>query len=204
MSTYTTTKFALTAANGDDPILNGDNQMRGLADTTEAALANVVGHYKELRAADALLQAATISSTGVRVLGDLTATNVGYIQIASSATGYAAAFYLDPADYTVGTRTTKYRLRVAYSTNGTQSGQTTTFGLYPVSSISGGIVTLGAVTAGSTVAFANPAINTLGQGNSGDFTAPTAGYYALGFAAGAAWTAAAEAAVSVRLQMRQV
>lgn len=44
MSTYTTAKYALPAPNGDDPILNGDNQMRSLADAVDALMATDAGH----------------------------------------------------------------------------------------------------------------------------------------------------------------
>jgi hypothetical protein len=124
--------------------------------------------------------------------------------ILAVSSGAAATVYFDPADYAITGRTTKYRLRVTYVTNGTQSGQTATVGLYPVSSVSGAGATLGVVTAGSTVAFANPAINTLSQGNSGDFTAPAAGYFAIGVATSGAFAASSQASVTVQLQVRQV
>jgi hypothetical protein len=44
LSTYTTAKYALPAPNGDDPILNGDNQMRALADAVDLLMATDAGH----------------------------------------------------------------------------------------------------------------------------------------------------------------
>jgi hypothetical protein len=124
------------------------------------------------------------------------------VQSAGSASN--GIFYLDPADWLAGSRATKLRLRAAYYSNGTQTGVTTTVGLYPVSSISGGAVTTGTVVTGSTVAFANPAINTMSQNNSGDFNAPAAGHYVLGFNASGAFAASAGVSIAVQLQFRQV
>lgn len=122
----------------------------------------------------------------------------------SSGSGSNGIFYFDPADWTAGSRSTKLRVRAQAYTNGTQTGVTSTVGLYPVSSISGGAVTTGTVTSGSTVAFANPAINTLGQSNSGDFTAPVAGHYVLGFNSSGAYAASSAINFAVQLQVRQV
>jgi hypothetical protein len=94
--------------------------------------------------------------------------------------------YLDPADYAVAGKTTKYRLRAMLGTNATAPTSTFTFGLYPVTAIAGGagvvVFTLGAVTSGSTVAFVAPGASSLNQNNSGDFTAPSDGYYVAGVA----------------------
>jgi hypothetical protein len=126
---------------------------------------------------------------------------------ASAANGAAAMngmFYFDPADFTASGRSTKLRLRATYVPNGTQTGQTSTLGLYPVTAVTNGAVTVGTVTSGSTVAFANPAINTLNQNNSGDFTAPAAGFYTVAFATGAAWTVGSIVEMIAELQVRQV
>jgi hypothetical protein len=120
----------------------------------------------------------------------------------------AAVFYLDPADYTAASRTTKYRVRATLLVNATAPACNFTVGLYPVSAVAGAAtelnLTLGTVTAGSTVTFTTPSASTLNQGNSGDFTAPTAGYYALGVLNSGSPIANSVMDFNVTLQMRQV
>lgn len=117
--------------------------------------------------------------------------------------------YLDPADYLAGTRTTKYRLRAYLLTNGTSVGTITfTFGLYPITAAGGGAgaqtVTIGTVQSGSTAAFANPATNSRIEANSGDFTAPAAGWYAIGFVVSGTTAASSRVVYGASLQMREV
>jgi hypothetical protein len=157
--------------------------------------------YKTVTYRSAVMLAATVTAAGTYVIG--TKENAAEI-VAPAGVGHSAIFYLDPASYTAGSRTTKYRVEVTYVSRGVTTGRTTTFGLYPVTSVATGVITPGVVTSGSTVAFANPAINTLSQSNSGDFTAPAAGYYFFGAAvAGGAFTASSDPGVSIRLTMRQ-
>lgn len=142
---------------------------------------------------------------GTFVLGNgSTGTGVA----ASGATAGLSVFYIDPADFTAGTRTTKYRVRAGCLTNATAPTINYTVGLYPVTAVAGGAatvsITLGAVTAGSTVAFNAQGASTPAQGNSGDFTAPVAGYYALATVVSGTAAANSAAAVRARLQMRQV
>jgi hypothetical protein len=142
--------------------------------------------------------------TGAYVVGPYN----GQVPVAADF-GPMAAVYLDPADFAAGSRTTKYRVQVLLATNTVSLGTMTfTFGLYPLTAVAGGAGaetgTFGTVQSGSTVAFANPATSLLTQGNSGDFTAPAAGYYALGFATSAAPAANSRINYSVQLQMRQV
>jgi len=105
--------------------------------------------------------------------------------LASAIAAAQGVFYLNPADYAVTGKTTQYRVKADAFTNATTVGTfTATWGLYPVSATAGGTdsstVTTGTVTAGSTVAFVDPATSTRFTGNSGAFTAPAAGYYCLG------------------------
>lgn len=93
---------------------------------------------------------------------------------------------LDSADLAVSGKTTKLRIKAIATSNGTSVGAVTfTAGLYPVTAFSGGAgalnQTTGAVVSGSTVAFASPATNLLTNSNSGDFTLPADGYYAIGY-----------------------
>lgn len=115
-------------------------------------------------------------------------------------------FYLDDADWTVSGRTLKLRVRAQAYTNATAPAMTITAGLFPVSSVTGGVganqATLGAVTSGSTVAFASPSASTTNQGNSGDFSFPADGHYALGFSASGAGAANSRVVLAIQLQLR--
>lgn len=110
--------------------------------------------------------------------------------------------YFAAADSTVSGLTQKLRIRAQHATGVTAPAVTLTLGLYPVTAVSAGNFTIGAVTAGSTVAFASTAANTLAQGNSGDFTIPSDGYYCVGVATSG--NALGVSALSFQLQTRNV
>lgn len=117
------------------------------------------------------------------------------------------AAWIDPVDLTAGSRTTKYRVAVAYFTNGTAPGTTFTFGLYPVTCGGGsGVVgiTLGTVVASSTAAIATPSANTPGHAESSSFTAPTAGAYGFGVVTAGSLAANSSTSFTMRLQAQQV
>jgi hypothetical protein len=121
-----------------------------------------------------------------------------------------SCFYLNPADYeqsSINKRTVKYRVLGFLATNAVAPAITFTVGLYPVSAVAGAekvvSVTLGTVVSGSTVAFASPAKETLGQAYSTVITAPAAGYYALGVAVSGSAAAKSSVAVRAILQMHQ-
>lgn len=94
-----------------------------------------------------------------------------------------AIVYLDPAEH-LGFGTLYYRVKAIVATNATAPAITFTVGLYPVTASGGGsntnTMTFGTVVSGSTVAFTTPSASTLNQGTSGEFVAPSAGFYALG------------------------
>lgn len=119
------------------------------------------------------------------------------------------SFYFDDADYVISPMTLKMRVRFFIQTNATAPGtQTFTGGLYPYT-VAGGssafVVTLGTVVAGSTVAIVNPSNSSVaGQGNSGDFTIPADGVYALGFTNSATTATNSLTKVSAQLQVRNV
>lgn len=120
--------------------------------------------------------------------------------------------YMDPAWFNVttpNTRTTKFNVRAFCMIGGTAPATTLTVGYYPVTFNAAGAaafntVTLGTVTSGSTVAFASPGTNTQNQGSSGDFTAPAAGWYALGVASSGSTAASSISTIFAFLEMRQV
>lgn len=134
---------------------------------------------------------------------------VGAGSMASAPLSSNHAFYFDPTDYTANTRTTKLRVRGQLVTNAVATTTTWTIGLYPVSTWGGAsgsvttIATIGAVTAGSTIAFAAPGATAAVQGNSGDFTMPAAGWYVLGVVNNGAAAANSSVGVWATLQLRQ-
>jgi hypothetical protein len=154
----------------------------------------------------------TVAKTGGRAL-NMGASGTFYYQIDGTPKATTATTLLgvdlipfDPADYTLGGRTLKLRLEaISYAAG----GQTNTFtwGLYPVT-VAGGTdvlaVTLGSVTAGSTVARANPVTQTTYRDVGSDFTAPVAGTYVLGFTTTASVGSTTALQSVVRLQARWV
>jgi hypothetical protein len=127
------------------------------------------------------------------------------------AGGLAAfAFHLDPADVTASLRTNKLRLKVSCIVNAVAPATTLTVGLYPASTFGGGsgaqptIASVGAVLAGSTVAFASPGASSVANQNSGDFNFPAAGHFVLMVAATGAMAANSQVQFMTQLQMRQV
>jgi hypothetical protein len=146
------------------------------------------------------------ASTGVSgTVYVLTPAHGGVILAAAGSTpGGYPVYYYDPADWLGNTRTTKLRIRATVNVGGTAPATTVTVGLYQITGLTAGAYTVSAVIAGSTVAFATPGANTQNQNNSGDFTAPSAGQYVLGYTLSAATAAGSSMAISALLQMRQV
>jgi len=126
-----------------------------------------------------------------------------------TAGSVVCAFRLDPADFPAGARSVKYRVRAQLVVNATASATTHTVGLYPISAFGGGsgaipnINTLGAVVAGSTVALSSAVASSSPEGNSGDFSAPAAGYYCLAVNSGGT-SANSLITLLAELQVRQV
>lgn len=121
-----------------------------------------------------------------------------------------ALFYLDPADYTAGTRATKYRLRATITVNAAAPTTNWTVGLYPVGGWGGAsgagpiITSLGVVASGSTVLFTAPSASSPATGSSGDFTPPSASWFVLAVVNSGAAAAGSVVSVNAQLQMRQV
>lgn len=150
---------------------------------------------------------ARFDSTSAGTFLLLPGPNLGGVPASGNTAGLCAV-YFDPADFTANTRVNKLRIRASALVNNVAPAVTFTVGLYPITSPAGAAgslsVTLGGVVAGSTVAFASPAVNSPNQLNSGDFTAPAAGYYALGVVVSGAAAASSGVGISARVQMRQV
>lgn len=130
------------------------------------------------------------------------------VTAAADGVGGRSIFYLDPADWAAGSvvsRTTKLRVRAWVVPNSTQPNTTFTVGLYPVTGSSGADpdATLGTVVTGSTVALSSFTNSTPKQGNSGDFTCPAAGFYALAVVLAGSSAASSATLVAAALQMRQ-
>ena len=141
--------------------------------------------------------------------GTYSVTNHGTAPVLSGGASNATpTFYFDDADLSISSKTTKLRLRAQVNANATAwSSVTATFGLYPVTFAGGAdslTVTLGTVVSGSTVALANPSASSTNQGNSGDFTIPADGQYAIGVVTSAQLTNNAHAQLGAQLQVRWV
>lgn len=150
------------------------------------------------------------AATGI---GSISTAKTVFRQDAAIHTGGAVAqpavmFYYDPADYAISGKTTKLRVRAGMSTNATSPAITVTAGLYPISTPGGGAgvggFTIGTVVTGSTVARALTASNSLDGSNSGDFTPPSAGWYALGVVGSGTQAANSWIGVNLQLQVRHV
>lgn len=122
----------------------------------------------------------------------------------------AGPIYIDPTDYTANTRSNKLRVRAGVINDAVAPAVNFTIGLYPVATWGGAsgsvptVATLGAVVAGSTVAINTPAAAGPTIGNSGDFTAPAAGWYVLGVVVSGAAAAGSDMTFAATLQCRQV
>lgn len=175
-----------------------------VADTDLASPNNAV--YKTLLVARGGLGSDTTAGTYHLTAGGNDKHAVA-VPVASLAASIPQVIYFDDADYTVSSKTQKLRVRAQILTNATQPTITFTFGLYPVT-VAGGAdqitFTLGTVVPGSTVAFASPAASTASQNNSGDFTIPADGVYALGLVTSGTLTNNAVVIPSAQLQSRHV
>lgn len=145
----------------------------------------------------------------------LSGTGLAVISGGGTALSYQGEIYLDDADRVVAGLTQKLRVRMQLGPNATAIGTVTvTGGLYPLSSVAGGagviIPTLGAVVAGTTVAYVTPAASTkyptsAASGFSTDVTIPADGPYILGFDTTVNTTAANSIVnVTLELQVRNV
>lgn len=189
------------------PLALGGSEVRISAGTpvTQVATATVAGvdfplgislgvePYNLLRSRGAYMAAGAAAGTYL--------LNASAAAALASPASSGTAFYEDPADYATGIRTTKYRLKASALPNATGPSTGFTFGLYPLTF--GGAAntmtfTLGTVIAGST--FTISAVG--GQGNSGDFTAPAAGYFAIGVVTTSAIAAGSLVHLDATLQMR--
>lgn len=177
-------------------ILGSDIVAGTVEDTDLASPNNAI--YRLLLSTAAAFGAGTGAATYIQTLGNLTNGVNG--------TAVTAAPYLDPADYAVNGKTTRYRLRAQVLTNATAPAVNFTFGLYPVSTVkgaAGGITfNVGTVISGSTVAINTPAKESLNQGNSGDFTAPAANFYVIGCVVSGTTAASSWVNISCQLQYR--
>jgi hypothetical protein len=148
-----------------------------------------------------------LTSGSTFILNDIgfNATLVGDVNAVSDL-----AVYLDPADWTAGSRTTQMQLRMRWRTNDVAPGISFTFGLWPVSTWAnpgGGqaaiIASVGAQASGSAVALTTPSASAGGVAVSGAFTAPTAGDYILGVQASGSQALSSVVSLVAQLMYRQ-
>lgn len=175
--------------------------------------------WKQMRPDESVAAYRTIAQAGggastfatVPAAADNWFTSGGYLTREATDVGSQQGpmvFYLDDADYAIPGRTMKLRVRAQCLVNSVATGATLTVGLFPLSSVAGAAdnfqATLGAVAAGSTVAFASPGANSTSQNNSGDFAFPSDGYYVLGATSSANIAVQSRTVVSAQLQLHWV
>lgn len=147
-------------------------------------------------------------SPSAATVGDYLFTQTGVAIIETGVVVGPHSFYVASADYAITGRTPKLRVRAQCHTNATAPAITLTVGLYPITASAGGsdqnVITLGSVVAGSTVAFASPGASASNQGNSGDFSLPADGHYALGVALSGTQATNASVSLAAQLQLHYV
>jgi hypothetical protein len=186
-------------------ITSGQIAANTLTDSNFASSAGMYSAYRTVVTAhSAYLQNLTAGDYMLgagNVLGETTDRAV-------SGSSLPQFFYLDDADFAISGRTLKLRVRAQVYTNATAPAITFTAGLFPVSSVTGGVqsfqATLGAVTSGSTVAIATPSASTSNQGNSGDFVFPADGHYVLGVTFSGTIAGNASGLICAQLQRRLI
>lgn len=158
-----TTNLAAGASITDTQLASANNALPRLLHKASSFVLGGAsnGDYMLQESADAIKEGVTFSNTAPSV------------------------FYWEPADYSVGSKTTKWVVRAQMMQNAGGLLATAKVGVYPVSSTGGSSglisVTLGTVVAGSQVTFTTTTANSIdATKTSGDVTPPAAGFYALG------------------------
>lgn len=174
---------AILLAAGAGIVDLGSNQLTGLPSgtaTSDAAtygqLKSAAAPYKTINQTTGNANTSAASSTKYFMIPGQTNVSAPNPQ-SNAAVNYPYLLNVAAADF-AGLGTTKMRVS-AIAITGTAPAITITLGLYPVTG--GSTQSLGTVVSGSTVAFASPGANSNTTGNSGDFTVPSDGVYALGF-----------------------
>lgn len=127
----------------------------------------------------ALMQAEAKSSTSGASGNKYWFTGEGATEVAAISTTQSSPIYaFAAADHALTGGTTVMRLD-AMQRNAGATTITFVLGLYPVTNAAS--PTLGTVVSGSTVTFTTPSANVVHTGNSGDFTIPADGNYAIGY-----------------------
>lgn len=127
----------------------------------------------------ALMQAEAKASVAATNGNKYWFTGEGATEVTAIGTTQSAPIYgFAAADHAVTGGTTVMRLD-AMQRNAGATTVTWTVGLYPVTNAAS--PTLGTVVTGSTAVFTTPSANAVHTANSGDFTIPSDGAYAIGY-----------------------
>lgn len=122
----------------------------------------------------------------------------------TNTAGLPAPFYVDPADLAATGRVVQYRLStLLMSTTATAPAANFTVGLYPVTAVAAGILTVGSVVTGSTVLHTTPAGNTITPLAGGAFTL-AAGTYVVGVFTNLTTASGSNVVIRTKLQANQV
>lgn len=130
--------------------------------------------------------------------------------LTSASGGAQNAFYLDPADFVAGARTTNMRIVWTLLTNGVSTATSFSTGLSLVTSTAGNSGVAPSITGSaasitnSSVTFTTPGTNVRTTTASASFGAPAAGFYIMTITAGGGMAANSAASVIGQLQYQQV
>lgn len=184
-------------------VLNGSVDATNLA--TSAKPVTIRGPYQTISEATFGVLTSALVSTATIYLPTMAATAKSGDSLTTTSPYVLLPF--DPAAYAVSGLTLRLRVVASLATNATAPAMNFTYGLYPVT-VAGGasavVVTAGTVTSGSTVTRTTPSASTGYTDASSDFAAPSAGVYALGFAASAQMAGNSGAVASIRLEYHHV
>jgi hypothetical protein len=177
--------------------------VNNLDDANFAGSSGMYSAYRTITLANAILDDGAASGVSIFTPSGLITNNAQF-----SSAG-VQPIWLDDADFAVSGRTTRLRVRAMCLTNDAAGlAVTATVGLYPITAVDGTAdnsnISLGTVVTGSTVAFASPAVDTINQGNSGDFDVPADGAYMFGVNLSGTPAANSQAILSAQLQQHWV
>jgi hypothetical protein len=195
-------------------LLDASNKIPGTSLAAEAKIADTQLISPNNAAYRSLLKAYNFisfeSAAGTYILGSGSATGAPKTSGSNLITSPAEVppfFQFAKADYEVGGKTQKLRLRAQVTTNATKPTFKYTFGLYPFTTAGGGtelVVTLGTVVSGSTVEFNEPPPSTVTSKETSDFTIPADGAYCLGVVTSAKLNGGTAAMLGAELQTRSI
>lgn len=154
----------------------------------------------------------TITEAQGIYIGTLVAGNYSMAPNAMNPSGGGGngsfVFPVVPTDYAISGLTAQFRVRGVVASNSTSPACNFTFGMYPISAVSGSagqfLTTLGTVVPGSTAAAGNPGAAAGAFAVGADFTPPASGLYCLGVLTSGTIATNSNGIVYIRLEVHHV